>query len=346
MRLMTTSRAVRRRPAVACLAFGLAVGLAVGVLVFRSDRVPDGAAFRLGDRAVTIAQVEERVDMLRALYGVQPPREGAALTRFRRDSAKAVAVSLLLDDAARERDIVIADKTARDVLTRFVESQFAAGGRAAFVQALGTVGTSEGDVLAEIRRQLAVSRLFDEVTGAVKVSDAEVRAAFTKRRDDLGTPERRRLRNIVVASRGDAGRLLRQLRRGADFAELARRHSLDASTRAEGGGLGLVGAADLDAAYARTAFAGPAGTAFGPVHTASGWNVGRVEEIVPAEAATFAGVAAALREQVQTEQAVKVWRAWLAKEIRRADIRYADAYRPSDPDAAPEFSAPPTGAAK
>jgi peptidyl-prolyl cis-trans isomerase C len=346
MRLTRVYSGLSRRPTAVFLALGVTVGLAAGLVVFRQAGVPADAAFELGDRTVTIAQVDERVDMLRALYGVQPPREEAELARFRRDSAKAVAVSLVLDDAAQARDIVIADKTARDVLTRFVERQFPTGGRAEFVQALGTVGTSETDVLAEIRRQLAVSRLFDEVTGPVEVSDADVTAAFAKRRDELGTPERRRLRNIVVASRGDADRILGQLRGDVDFAGLARQHSLDASTRTKGGDLGLVSAAELEAAYARPAFAVRQGGAFGPVETPSGWNVGRVEEIVPARPATFTAVAPQLREQVQTERAVEAWRGWLAAEIKRADIRYADAYRPADPDAAPDFSPPPAGAAE
>jgi peptidyl-prolyl cis-trans isomerase C len=346
MRLTRVYSALCRRPTAVFLALGLAAGLATGLAVFRQPGVPAGAAFELGDRTVTITQVEERIDMLRALYGVQPPREEAALARFRRDSAKAVAVSLVLDDAARARGIVIADKTARDVLTRFVERQFPTGGRAEFVQALGTVGTSETDIIAEIRRQLAVSRLFDEVTGRVAVSDADVTAAFAERRDELGTPERRRVRNIVVATRGDAEQILRQLRGKADFAGLAQQHSLDASTRTKGGDLGLVSAAELESAYARPAFAARRGAAFGPVETSSGWNVGLVEEIVPAQAAAFAVVATQLRDDVQTERAVEAWRGWLAKEIRRADIRYADAYRPAHPDAAPDFSPSPAGGAK
>ncbi|MGH3451302.1 MAG: hypothetical protein ACRDQW_11380 [Haloechinothrix sp.] len=38
----------------------------------------------------------------------------------------------------------------------------------------------------------------------------------------------------------------------------------------------------------------------------------------------------------QAEASLAAWRSWLGKRIADADVRYADAYRPTDPDAPPE----------
>jgi peptidyl-prolyl cis-trans isomerase C len=323
MRVPLTSRRTR---VLGRLVIGLVVVGAVGGLVaVRMQRLPEEAAFKIGDRVVSVAEVEERVDALQALYGVQPPEQGGQLDRFRRDSAK--AVSIILDDAARRRGIVIAEKAARDVLTRLIEREFPDSGRAGFIQALGNSGASEGEVLDEIQRQLAVSRLFGDITKGVTVTDADVQVAFRQRRAQLGTPEQRWIRNIVVATRAEAAQVLRSLRSGEDVGSVARKLSLDGSTRGTGGDIGQVSAEQLDAGYAKVAFAARPHEGFGPVQTEHGWNVGVVESILPPKPAAFADVRDELGVQLQSERALDAWRSWLATQIKAAHVRYADTYK-------------------
>jgi peptidyl-prolyl cis-trans isomerase C len=312
-------------------------GAGAGYYGYQSTGLPDGVALRVGDHDVTVEDLAAEGDTLRALYGVTPPTDPATVDKYRRDLAKSWAVSLILAEEAATRGIVIADKTSRDVLTRYVSQQYGDGtvARDRFVQALGAAGTSEAAVLGEIARQLAISQLFDQVTTDVTVTEDDVRAAFAARRDQLGTPERRDISNIVVATREQADVVLRALADGADFATVTRQHSLDASTRDTGGGLGQVAAGELDGGYAEAAFAAPEATVFGPVRTEHGWNIGRVNTIVPGAPGVFDQVSASLRQSLEMEKAMVVWRDWLSTRIRDADVRYADEYRPADPDSAP-----------
>ncbi|MPY78513.1 MAG: parvulin peptidyl-prolyl isomerase [Actinophytocola sp.] len=326
---------VRHRVAVAIV---VTITLVAGVLALVWQPwagLPEGAAFAIGDRAVSEDELDERVETLRALYGVEPPEDPAKLDAFRRDSAKSVAVSMLLDQLASEQRIAISEKQARDVLDRFIANRYADGGRQAFVKALGEAGTSEPQVLAEIRRQLAVGRLMDKTSGDVSISDAELRAEFDKRKNELGTPERRKLRNIVVKTKAEARALFDALRSGASFATLAAKHSIDGSTRKSGGKLGALSEGELQGPVATAAFAPSEGELYGPAKGSYGWNVGRVDAILPGQPAKFAEVADQFRETLRTERAFQRWRSWLGKQIRDADILYADKYRPADPDAPP-----------
>ena len=74
---------------------------------------------------------------------------------------------------------------------------------------------------------------------------------------------------------------------------------------------------------------------FGPVKTRFGWNVGKVTAINARQSLAFKDVKAELLTELQNEKELKVWRVWLAKEIKAADVKYADKYRPAHPDAAP-----------
>ncbi|WP_250286327.1 MULTISPECIES: peptidyl-prolyl cis-trans isomerase [unclassified Frankia] len=301
--------------------------------------LPGNAAFRVGGTVVTRDQLQARVEVLGALYGIREPVGGSELEQFRRDVAKAVAVSMIMDRAAAERQIVIADKAARDTLTKMIDEQMGPGadGQRAFTDLLAKLKVSENDVLDEVGRQQRTARLFQDVTApaAAAVTDNQLPAYYEGHRTDFAVPAQRRLRNIVVATREEADQVVRRARDGADFAALAGETSLDESTRGSQGDLGFVTAPQLDAEYAKAAFAAPVGSVFGPVQTRSGWNVGQVLEDRPASQPSFEQVRDQVRDALRSERALAVWRAWLADRIRAADVEYADDYRPADPDAPP-----------
>lgn len=322
--------------AVLVVLLGCATG---GFFWLRANELPDQLAFRVGDRDVSIDELDRESDTLRALYGVQPPQDPAKLNTYRRDLAKSYAVGLVLDKAAADQNIVIPDKTARDVLSRYITQMFGGGPDAhdKFVQALGNVGASESTVLDEIKRQLRVSDLFDRVTRGVTVSDQDVRDAFAKRKDSLGTPERRDIHNIVVGTPDEANQVMDQLRSGASFESVAQQRSLDGSTRDNGGDLGQVSLSQLEGDYGKQAFATPPNGTFGPVQNKYGWNVGKVEQILPPSPAVFDQVKDTLKQQLQLERSMNVWRNWLGNQIEAAHVQYADQYRPGSPDAPPDL---------
>lgn len=318
----------------------LAVGSTTAVSLDRIYAVPAGGVFRVGDTLVTEQQLAERVTLLGALYGVRQPADPAGLDRFRRDSAKAVAMSEVLDEAGRARGIVIADKTANDQLTNMLERSFPEG-RDAFVTKLRGIGLTEQAVLDEIKRQLANAELFDQVTSDVPApTDQDVAATYQQRRAEMAIPEKRHLRNIVVSGPDQAAQIRGQLDGGADFAALASQTSLDDSTKANGGDLGAVARSQLEKAYGDAAFGTGPNTLFGPVQTQYGWNVGQVLEVSPAVPLSLDQVRGQLQAGLRDQRKLDAWNRWLTEQLRAARVRYADAYRPADPEATVPEPAP------
>ena len=323
-----------------------AVAAVVAVVALTRTDVPDNAAFVYEDRVVTKVELDKRIDALRALYGITPPKSAKDKDRFRRSAAKSYAVTLILDKKAREMGVRVSEKKARDLLDKFIDTQF--GNRDAFIQALGNVGTSEGAVLNEIRRQGVTIELRTKVIGKVTISNAFLRSSFERRKAELATPELRRLSNVVLRSRDDAESVARRLGEGESIETIAADVSIDESTRQTGGDLGNLSAAQLEAPVAKAAFSAKKGAVYGPAKGSHGWNVGIVQNVVPRRPAEFAVVKDAFRKQLQQEQEVRKWSDWLATAIREADIHYADDYRPADPDAPPPLTPttqpPPEGA--
>jgi peptidyl-prolyl cis-trans isomerase C len=327
-----------RGRALLVLLFVAMVGGGAGGLYWAHSTALQDDAFTIGDRVVTVDQLDKRVQVLDALYGVRPPKnDQKKLATFRRYIAKAVAVSMVLQDEATKLHIVVADRQARQVLDNYVRQRFGDGpdARDSFVKALGNVGTSERAVLDEIRQQSTIAVLFDRTTRGVLVSDAELRAYFPKYRNALSMPERRHLFNIVVSSQDRANQLVTELKGGASFTDLAMANSIDGSTRSKGGDLGRVTGEQLRPDYARVAFAAGDGEIFGPVRNNYGWNVGKVSAIIPGKNASYDRVKNQLKHLVLYDKKLHRWRNWLSKVIRDADIRYAQDYQPKDQDSVP-----------
>lgn len=308
------------------------VGLCV-LVAARLAALPDDAAMRVSGTVVTITDLKHRLQVLKALYGIAAPSDPQGQDAFRRQSAQAIAVGMVLRRAARDEGIVVEEKTAREALERMIVERFP-GGRAGFVQLLRQVGASEQDVVDEIERQQATAQLADKVIPHQEaVSEADARRYYDQHGPRFVQPAARHLRNIVVASQNDANDVVNRLRSGTDFAALAKQFSLDQSTREAGGDLGYVSANELDAAYATAAFAAGTGVVYGPIKTAHGWNVGQVlEQRAPVRLA-FDQIKDQLRGDLARRNAETSWRDWVTRRVKDAHVEYADLYRPRNPDA-------------
>jgi peptidyl-prolyl cis-trans isomerase C len=329
-----------RRAMVMLIGLLLLIAGGAGIRIFRHEAqgLPEDAVFRVDGTVVTKEQLQHRAALMEFLYGVVKPAERAKVDDFNRSLAKAVAVSAIVERAAREQNIVIADKAASDQLQKMIADS--GTDRRAFVQGLGSRGLSERDVLDEIKLQQANVRLFAQVTKEVPAAtDADIKRYFAEHRGEMTVPESRGLLNVVVSSESQARRVAQLAKSGDDFATLAERFSIDESTRGNGGSLGTVEAEQLDAGYATAAFAATNGQVFGPVKTSHGWNVGQVTAIHRATPLSFPQVKDSIASKLDQDAKQAAWDAFLANRIKAAHVQYAPDFRPSDPDAPPPTSA-------
>ena len=119
------------------------------------------------------------------------------------------------------------------------------------------------------------------------VTEREVQAYYDEHEDDFEVPAQAQVRVAVIsrtpspsdtaAARDKAQELLAELRGGADFAEVARRESSDASSAPLGGDLGTFGRGRMIPEFEEAAFAAPLGEVTEPVQTSVGLHLIRVQ---------------------------------------------------------------------
>ena len=125
------------------------------------------------------------------------------------------------------------------------------------------------------RQVLAQAMVMKEAEKAV--TDEAVQAWYDQRKVQFAKPEVK-ASHILVKEESKAQELKKQLEGGADFATLAKEHSTDTGSGAQGGDLGWFTKDKMVAPFAEAAFAANAGDLVGPVETRFGFHVIKVAE--------------------------------------------------------------------
>jgi parvulin-like peptidyl-prolyl isomerase len=119
-----------------------------------------------------------------------------------------------------------------------------------------------------------------------------------------------------------AEEIKKQLDGGADFAELAKRHSQDPGSGAKGGDLGTFGRGQMVKPFEDAVFKAPLHTVIGPVRSTFGQHLIKVEKRNPERVRKFEEVSATLTEEARIEHADM--RAAAAIDMARSKIMHGD----------------------
>jgi peptidyl-prolyl cis-trans isomerase C len=109
------------------------------------------------------------------------------------------------------------------------------------------------------------------------VSDAQAKAAYDEQIGKLKPEAEVHARHILVKTEEEAKDLVKQLKAGADFNELAKKSS-DSSNAHSGGDLGYFSRGQMVKSFEEAAFALEPGQVSDPVKSEFGWHVIKVED--------------------------------------------------------------------
>lgn len=137
---------------------------------------------------------------------------------------------------------------------------------------------------------------------APKVTDADIQAYYTAHAADYKVPEEVKTRHILLtvpkgadpkvdaAAKTKAIDLLKQIKGGANFADLAKANSNDPGSKTQGGELPMIPTSSLDPAYARAAMALSPGQTSDVVRSQFGYHIIQTESKQAAHTKSLAEV--------------------------------------------------------
>ncbi|MEE8504953.1 MAG: peptidylprolyl isomerase [Kiloniellales bacterium] len=170
-----------------------------------------------------------------------------------------------------------------------------------------------------LERAFLVRYIKERVTEDAMQERYEKLVAETKDKEEISA------RHILVETEGEASEIIADLKKGEDFAELAKKRSTGPSASA-GGDLGFFSADRMDPEFAKAAFALDTGQfTETPVKTQFGWHVIKVEDRRAATPPTVEEVTETLRTDLTRE----IGTAYIRGLREKADVQRVN------PDGAP-----------
>lgn len=155
----------------------------------------------------------------------------------------------------------------------------------------------------------------DDIAKTIDVDEAAMRERYEARKLNYTTPEQRKASHILIkvaddasdeavaAARKKAEDILARIRKGEEFAALAKAESDDPGSAKQGGDLGFFGKGVMDPAFEAAAFALKKGEVSEPVRSSFGFHIIKLEDSEGGIVKPFDEVKAGIKKEIQLERA-------------------------------------------
>ena len=314
---------------VAC-STALAVGIASAPL--RAGEVVNRILVHVNSRIITQSQFDARIDQNVRESGAAP--SAAKGEEMKKSVLEELVNEALLEDRAKELDLVTADSEIEDQIKRLKEQNNVTTDED-FAKGLSASGLTIDLLRDQLRRTVTLQRVVGrEVNSKVDLSDDALRIIYEREKETWRVPEKAHLAEILISAGNDPDRAARRAKEasdlvkgGAKFEAVVKDYS-DGTTKARGGDLGIVARGELAAEIDKAVFSLPTGTVSDPIGTKFGWHLVKVIEKFPVSYKPFTEVKAQLLKREQDTQFQKKLAEYLDKLKREAVIRVSESGRP------------------
>ena len=174
---------------------------------------------------------------------------------------------------------------------------------AAAAEAANLASGEEFEARLKYHRRLALREAYFEKSIRGAVSDETVRKIYDENIGALKPEPQVHARHILVETKEEAEAVAERLKKGEDFAAVAKEMSKD--PRAEGGDLGFFGRSQMVKPFSEAAFALEVDEISKPVQTPFGWHIIKIEEKRDRKPPSFEDVKDALMAQLVQQMAAK-----------------------------------------
>jgi foldase protein PrsA len=175
---------------------------------------------------------------------------------------------------------------------------------AEFEKFLQTSGQSVSDLLLRVKLNMLSSKIQKQVVkGKATPTEAQITKYYNENKSRFGTPEKRSVRIILTKTEAQAIAAKKEVESGKSFASVAKKDSIDPTSKADGGLLKEVVKGEEEKALDEAIFTAKVSKLGGPVKTPFGYYIYEVVSTIAGTQQTLAQAKSTIKEQlVSTNQ--------------------------------------------
>jgi foldase protein PrsA len=199
---------------------------------------------------------------------------------------------------AKRDNITVTDAQVQAAFEKAKKQQFQTP--AQFQGFLTQTGQTTQDILFRFRINQIFKALLQKYT--TTVTPAQISSYYESHKTQFGTPETRNIEIVLTKDQGQAQAAKSALQSGQSFKDVAKKFSIDPTSKNNGGLLVGVSKGQEDQALDSAAFAAPANKLEGPVKGQFGYYVFQVTKINPAKQESLAQATPLIKQTLLGQQ--------------------------------------------
>jgi len=272
---------------------------------------PEQVVATVGDFKIKRVYLEEVLDKYIPPGGFHASVEEKQREKYMKDALQQIIDVELLYHAAQKKGISIDDKTIEQVVKKNKE-RF--GNEKDFLHALKRLGLTLDGFKLRVKKYAMVKKLLSELARESLPTDDEIKAFYEKNKKKFKRPEAIHLYSIFInvpkkatdkqwkEKRELAESILKKLKEGADFSDIAYKYSDDEYSMT-GGDLGIVHRGRLQPKELEdVAFSLKVGKISNIIKTPYGFHILKVVEKIPAKQLTLQDVKKDIVREIQKKR--------------------------------------------
>jgi foldase protein PrsA len=197
--------------------------------------------------------------------------------------------------------VKVSDKEVKKQLEQIKTQQFPKA--ADFEKFLTTSGQTVSDLLLRVKLNLLSSKIQQKIAkGKGNITQAEIAKYYNENKQRFGAPEHRTVEIILTKTEAAAKKAKQEVESGKSFASVAKRSSIDPTSKSSGGLLTSVTKGQEEKTLDAAIFSGKANVLSGPVKTPFGYYVFEVKSITAGSQQTLAQSQSSIKQQLTATQ--------------------------------------------
>ncbi|MDI6689813.1 MAG: peptidylprolyl isomerase [Actinomycetota bacterium] len=277
-------------------------------------------AATVNDEKIYLSEVEKELEVLKAKHAEL--FKGAKGKEYEKTFKKNILDSMIEKELgiqeAKKQGIRVSEK---EVESRYNQMKKMFPSTKSFEEALKKAGLTPSKFKVRLREQLLMDKIWTKVTKGIEVSEEEMAEYYEKNKNRFKEPEKVKTRHILLGSEKEAKDILKKLKDGEDFGELAKKYSMDKATKDQGGSLDWMAREQLAPEFADAAFRLNPGEISDVVKTQYGFHIIKLEEKKTEHQKSFEEVKDQAKQELLRERQTKKYQAWVKKLRKKAKIK-------------------------
>src|SRR3954465_12886309 len=212
---------------------------------------------------------------------------------------------------------------------------------------LQTSGQTQADILQRVKLDLLSNKIRDKVVkGKDNVSEQAIEDFYNKNKARFAQPEKRDLRVVLTKTKAEAEKAKAALESGESWKSVAKKYSIDDTSKAAGGKLPAQAKGTLDKELDDAVFSADKNKLVGPIKTQYGYYDFAVTDITAASQQTLAEAKETIKQTLASQNQQKALDAFVKDFTKRwkDKTECSDAYKTSDCKNGPKATPTPTAA--